>query len=55
MVVGTLGRGVEAELRWVIDKHFSLTFAGNDQRTTVKGPDNSFVVMSRRARRVPLT
>lgn len=44
-VVGTLGRGVELELRWVIDKHFSLTFAGNDQRTTIKGPDNSFVVI----------
>ena len=45
VVVGTLGRGVEAELRWVIDKHFSATLAGNDQRTTIKGPDNSFVVV----------
>lgn len=44
-VVGTLGRGVELELRWVIDRHFSLTFAGNDQRTTIKGPDNSFIVI----------
>ena len=45
MVVGTLGRGVEAELRWVIDKHFTATLAGNDQHTTIKGPDNSFVVV----------
>ncbi len=45
VVVGTLGRGVELELRWVIDKHFSATFAGDDQRTTIKGPDNSFVVI----------
>jgi iron complex outermembrane receptor protein len=44
-VVGTLGRGAELELRWAIDRHFSLTFAGNDQRTTIKGPDNSFVVI----------
>jgi iron complex outermembrane receptor protein len=44
-VVGTLGRGVELELRWVVDRHFSLTFAGNDQRTAIKGPDNSFIVI----------
>lgn len=44
-VVGTVGRGTELELRWAISRNFSLTFAGNDQRTTIKGPDNSFVVI----------
>ncbi len=44
-VVGTLGRGVELELRWIVNRTFSLTFAGNDQRTTIKGPDNSFIVI----------
>lgn len=44
-VYGTLGRGVELELRWVVDRHFSLTFAGNNQRTTIKGPDTSFTVI----------
>lgn len=41
-VVGTRAKGVELEVRWLATKNVSLSFAGNLQRTTVKGPDRSF-------------
>lgn len=41
-VQGTTSKGVELEVRYLIDDNFSLTFAGNNQQTMVKGPDNSF-------------
>ena len=41
-VVGTRAKGVELELRYLATKNISFTFAGNMQRTTVKGPDHSF-------------
>ncbi len=44
-VVGVLGRGAELELRAVLDRHWSATFAGNLQRSTVRGPDASFLVI----------
>jgi iron complex outermembrane receptor protein len=44
-VVGTLGKGVELELRWLASKNLSFTFAGNMQRTTVLGPDTGFIVI----------
>nr|WP_295107299.1 TonB-dependent receptor [uncultured Caulobacter sp.] len=39
---GTRAKGVELEVRWLASENFSFTFSGNTQRTTVKGPDNSF-------------
>jgi iron complex outermembrane receptor protein len=44
-VTGTRGEGVELELRWLATKNLSFTFAGDLQRTTVKGPDNGFIVI----------
>ncbi len=44
-VQGTRARGVELELRWLATRRLSFTFAGDVQRTTVKGPDNSFVIV----------
>lgn len=44
-VTGTRGEGVELELRWLATKNLSFTFAGDMQRTTVKGPDNGFIVI----------
>ena len=44
-VVGTLGKGVELELRWLASKNLSFTFAGDTQRTTVLGPDTGFIVI----------
>ena len=41
-VMGTVARGAELELRYVVSANFSLTFAGGLQHTTVKGPDQSF-------------
>lgn len=40
--VGTRAKGVELELRWLASERLSFTFAGNTQRTTIKGPDTSF-------------
>ncbi len=40
-VVGTRGEGVELEARLLLTRTFSFTFAGNLQRTTVRGPDGS--------------
>ncbi len=44
-VVGVRGEGAELELRWLIDRRWSATFAGNLQRSTVRGPDGSFLVI----------
>ena len=44
-VVNTVGEGEELEIRWVATKNFSFTFAGNMQRTVVRGPDNSFAYL----------
>ncbi|HVW75327.1 MAG TPA: TonB-dependent receptor [Rhizomicrobium sp.] len=41
-VMGTVARGAELELRYVVNANVSLTFAGGLQHTTVKGPDDSF-------------
>jgi iron complex outermembrane receptor protein len=45
-VVGHRAKGVELELRWLANKNLSFTFNGNRQKSTVKGPDNSFVYVS---------
>jgi len=42
VVQGTRAKGVELEVRWLASEHLSFTAAGNTQRTTVKGPDQSF-------------
>lgn len=44
-VQGTVGEGVELELRYLASERLSFTFAGNIQKTTVKGPDGSFVII----------
>ncbi|OYW28553.1 MAG: TonB-dependent receptor [Caulobacter sp. 12-67-6] len=41
-VQGTRAKGVELEVRWLASEQLSFTFAGNSQRTTIKGPDASF-------------
>lgn len=41
-VQGTRAKGVELEVRWLASERLSFTFAGNSQRTTIKGPDASF-------------
>jgi len=41
-VQGTRAKGVELEVRWLASEQLSFTFAGNSQRTTIKGPDVSF-------------
>ena len=41
-VQGTRAKGVELEVRWLASENLSFTFAGNAQRTTIKGPDTSF-------------
>ena len=48
-VQGTLGEGVELELRYLASERLSFTFAGAVQKTTVKGPDGSFVIVPPRA------
>ncbi len=45
-VQGTVGKGVEAELRWLTTKNLSFTFAGDVQHTEVKGPDDSAVLVT---------
>ncbi len=44
-VQGTTGEGVELELRYLASERLSFTFAGNIQKTTIKGPDGSFVII----------
>ncbi|MFN4184806.1 MAG: TonB-dependent siderophore receptor [Hyphomonas sp.] len=41
-VVATEAKGVELEARWLVTDNLSFTFAGNTQKTTIKGPDASF-------------
>lgn len=41
-IVGTTGKGFEAEFRYLATENLSFTFAGNVQHTTIKGPDGSF-------------
>lgn len=41
-VVATEAKGIELEARWLATDNLSFTFAGNTQKTTVKGPDASF-------------
>jgi iron complex outermembrane receptor protein len=45
-IQGTVGKGVEAELRWLTTKNLSFTFAGDIQHTEVKGPDDSAVLVT---------
>jgi iron complex outermembrane receptor protein len=47
-VMGTVGRGAEAELRYVVTPNISLTLAANLQHTTIKGPDHSFAYVPAR-------
>ncbi len=44
-VQGTRAKGAELELRYLASKTLSFTFAGSTQRTTIKGPDNSFTYL----------
>ena len=44
-VVGVRGEGAELEVRALLSRHWSATFAANIQRTTVRGPDGSFIVV----------
>ena len=44
-VVGIRGEGAELELRALLTRHWSATVAANLQRTTVRGPDPSFIVV----------
>ena len=44
-VSATRGEGVEAEARWLATRTLSFTAALAVQRTTVRGPDGSFVVV----------
>ena len=44
-MVGIRGEGAELELRALLTRHWSATFAANLQRTTVRGPDPSFIVV----------
>ena len=41
-VQGTESKGTELEIRYVVNDNFSFTFAGNTQKTRIKGPDTSF-------------
>ena len=41
-VRGQRSKGVELEVRYLASQNLSFTFAGNSQRTVVKGPDESF-------------
>jgi iron complex outermembrane receptor protein len=44
-VQGTIGKGLELELRYLASERLSFTFAGNLQKTTIRGPDTSFVII----------
>ncbi len=48
-IQGTRAAGAEMELRYVVDRHLSLTLAGSLQHTTIKGPDHSFAYIPARA------
>ncbi|WP_297512569.1 TonB-dependent siderophore receptor [uncultured Caulobacter sp.] len=53
VVQGTRAKGVELEVRWLASERLSFTFAGNSQRTTIKGPDTSFQYIPAYAAGVP--
>lgn len=44
-VVGTVAKGVELEARYLATENLSFTFAGNLQKTTIKGPDTSYYIV----------
>ncbi|QUD87152.1 TonB-dependent siderophore receptor [Phenylobacterium montanum] len=44
-IIGTRGKGVEFEARYLATDNLSFTFAGDTQRTEVKGPDHSVVYL----------
>lgn len=44
-VSATLGRGIELEMRYLATDNLSFTFAGNSQRTTIKGPDTAYYIL----------
>jgi iron complex outermembrane receptor protein len=48
-VTGTRSQGVELEVRWLLDEHWSATLAAGLQRTTIKGPDRSFAYVPARS------
>jgi len=48
-VNGTRGEGIELELRWLLDDHFSATLAASQQHTFIKGPDRSFTYVPARS------
>ncbi len=48
-VQGTVARGAEMELRYVVTPNVSLTLAADLQHTTVKGPDHSFAYVPARS------
>ncbi|WP_254063068.1 TonB-dependent siderophore receptor [Caulobacter sp. S45] len=52
-VQGTVGKGVESEVRWLATSNLSFTFAGDIQHTEVKGPDGSQVLIPPSAVGVP--
>jgi iron complex outermembrane receptor protein len=47
-VMGTVGRGAELELRYVVSPNISFTLAADLQHTTIKGPDHSFAYVPAR-------
>ena len=48
VVTGTRVEGVELELRWLLDTHWSATLAASLARTVIKGPDRSFAYVPAR-------
>ncbi|MBI1262575.1 MAG: TonB-dependent receptor plug domain-containing protein [Rhizobiales bacterium] len=44
-ISATLGRGIELEMRYLATDNLSFTFAGNSQRTMIKGPDTSYYII----------
>jgi iron complex outermembrane receptor protein len=45
-IQGTRSTGVEFELRYVVSKNLSFTYAGDIQHTEVKGPDGTLVYVT---------
>lgn len=48
-VRGTRAKGLELELRYVVNENLSLTFAGDLQHATIKGPDHGFAYLPARS------
>lgn len=55
LVIGTIGKGVETQIRWLATKNLSFTFAGDIQHTEVRGPDHSTIYLPAYAVGLPLT